>query len=510
MAVLTRIDTSAPDERVFEVSSPATGAKIGRYTVASTRAVHEAIERARTAQAVWAKLSHKERLPYFMRALKILSDRQDHFVDVIVSETGRSRLETLFMEIFPACDSLNYFSRRAKKMLKPRRAGLHLLRMKRAKVFYKPLGVVGVIAPWNGPFILSLNPTVQALAAGNAVIVKPSEVTPFSGKLVEELFQEAGFPEGLVQVVLGDGQTGQALIDGGVNKISFTGSVATGRKVGASCGENLIPCSLELGGKDPMIVCSDANLERAANGAVFGGFVNNGQFCCGIERVYVVDSVADAFLEKLAQKTRALSVGGEEIFDVGPFIMERQIDIVDRHVQDALDKGAKALVGGRRCSESGRLYYEPTVLVDVTHDMAIMTEETFGPVLPVMRCRDEEHAIELANDSKYGLSGSVWTRNKSKGQAIATRIDTGSVCVNETGIVYGALEVPFGGTKQSGVGSVHGANALRNYCTAQPVVTDRFGLKKEAVWFPYTQKTLDGLKKALRVMWSWPMRWFLK
>jgi acyl-CoA reductase-like NAD-dependent aldehyde dehydrogenase len=259
-----------------------------------------------------------------------------------------------------------------------------------------------------------------------------------------------------------------------------------------------------------MIVCSDANLERAANGAAFGGFVNNGQFCCGIERVYVVESVADAFLDKLVAKTEALRVGGEDPFDIGPFIMERQIDIVEQHVQDAVEKGARVLAGGRRHLDAGRLYYEPTVLVDVTHDMDIMREETFGPVLPIMRCRDEAHAIELANDSNYGLSGSVWTRNKSKGQKIARQMETGSVCVNETGLVYGAFEVPFGGVKSSGVGSVHGANALRSYCSAQPVLVDRFGFKKEAVWFPYTKKTLKGLKKALTYIWGWPLRLLIK
>jgi len=488
------------------VQSPATGAAIGEFEVATPEDVQAAIERARAAQQAWGAREVQERAKIVQSALRILIAKQDEYIDRIVMETGRSRLETIFMEIFPACDTLNYFSRRAAKMLKPESVGLHLLRMKSAKLVYQPLGVVGVVSPWNGPFILSLNPTVQALLAGNAVVLKPSEITPYSGQLVQILFEEAGLPKDLLQVVLGDGSTGAALVDSNIDKISFTGSVGTGRKIGEVCGRNLTPCTLELGGKDAMIVCADADLERTAGGALFGGFLNVGQFCCGTERVYVVDSVADAFIEKVVQKTSDLRQGKEGEFEVACFISERQIEIVEAHVADAIEKGATILVGGKRAQEHGDNFFEPTVMTDVTEDMLIMTEETFGPVLPIVRCKDEAEAVRRANASKYGLSGSVWTKDKKKGFEIARTIETGSVCVNDTGLTYGALEVPFGGRKQSGVGHVHGANALRNYCHPQPIITDRFGLKREHVWYPYTADALNGLQKAMKYIWGTTVR----
>ena len=509
MAIVEALEPTAARRRL-RVKSPVTLEPLREFEVCTADDVREAVARAREAQVAWGAQPIADRVAVMQKALALLVERQDHVIDVICAETGRSRMETTFMEVFPACDSLNFFSLNAKKMLRDRRVGMHLLRMKRARIAYQPLGVVGVISPWNGPFILSLNPAVQALLAGNAVIIKPSEVTPGSALLVAELLADAGLPDGVLQVLLGDGETGAALVDGGVDMVAFTGSVSVGRLVGEACGRNLIPCVLELGGKDPMIVCSDANLERAASGAVFGAFLNMGQFCCSVERCYVVDAVYDEFLAKVVAHTEALRLGTEGEFDLGPFIFERQLERVEAQIADAVANGAKVVCGGKRRPDLGEFFFEPTVIVDVPEDCALMHEETFGPVLPVLRCVDEEDAIRKANASPFGLSGSVWSRDKRRGEAIATRVDTGSVCVNDTGISYGALELPFGGRKLSGVGQVHGAEGLRRFAHAQPVITDRFGSDREQVWYPYVTKTLDGMQKAIRVLWGTPLRWLMR
>jgi succinate-semialdehyde dehydrogenase/glutarate-semialdehyde dehydrogenase len=360
--------------------------------------------------------------------------------------------------------------------------------------------VVGIITPWNGPVVLGINPAVQALLAGNAVILKPSEVTPFCGQLVGRLFAEAGFPEGLVQVLLGDGQTGRDLIEAGPDKISFTGSVETGRKVGEACGRLLIPCTLELGGKDAMIVCADADLDAAAKGALFGSCMNTGQYCCGTERIYAVGEIHDAFVEKVVAGARELRQSDRGEFDVGAIFWDRQLEIVERHVDEARALGAKVRVGGRRNPSLQGLYYEPTVVTDVTHEMALMRDETFGPVIAIMRVRDEAEAIRLANDSRYGLSGNVWTRDARKGIELATRMDTGSVCVNDMSLTYGAAPAPFGGRKQSGVGQVNGPAGLRGYCFAQPILVDRW--IKASTGYPYRAKDAEGMSRFMRFLWQ--------
>lgn len=493
----------------YRLANPATGAPLPDMDAATAEEVRAAVARAREVQPAWAATPVRERAALVQRALQILVARQDAFVERIVAETGRSAMETVMMEILPACDALHYWSRRAPRSLKDRRVGLHLLRHKAAMVRYRPLGVVGIITPWNGPFILSLNPTVQALLAGNAVVVKPSEVTPRSAHLVEELFLEAGLAPGLVQVVVGDGATGAALLEAGVDKISFTGSVATGRKVGEACGRNLIPCTLELGGKDAMLVCADADLERAARGAVFGSLMNNGQFCSSTERIYVVESVADQFIARVTEIVAGLKHGTAGAFDLGPFIFPRQMQIVARQVDDARAQGATVTTGGRAAPEHGPLFYAPTVLTGVTQDMAVMREETFGPVIAIQRVRDEAEGVRRSNEGIYGLGATVWTKDKVRGVHLATQMDAGAVVVNDSAVTYGALELPFGGVRQSGVGAVNGEDGIRAYAHAQPIMVDRFGLTEERVWFPYTVAKLDELRKMIRVVYGTFLRFLL-
>ncbi len=510
MALVREIPSPAGARRRLGLASPATLEPIGEIEVQTAEGVRAALAVARTAQPGWAALSFAARARFLERALAVLLERQEAFVDVIVRESGKPRTEALMIDIFASCDSLAWHAKHAGRILRTRKQRLHgILRiLKKLQIVYQPLGVVGVISPWNGPFVLSLNPSVQALMAGNCVLLKPSEVTPASGRLVGELFEAAGLPPGVLTVLTGDGETGAALVEAGVDKIAFTGSVATGRKVALACARQLIPCTLELGGKDPMIVCADADLDIAAGGAVAGAFFNAGQYCCGTERVYVVDSVADAFTRKVVERTAKLRQGDSGEFDVGAIFWDRQLEIIEEHVRDAVAKGAKVLVGGRRNPNLRGLFYEPTVLTEVTHEMRVMREETFGPVLPIVRVASEDEAIRLANDTEYGLSANVWTGNPRHGVELAQRIQSGSVCVNDMAMTYGALEAPFGGRKQSGVGQVNGESGLRGFCFAQPIFVDRFGGRQTAKHYPYSFVKDAGMQRLMRLLWGTPLgRW---
>jgi len=510
MAIVTPIDTLPGQRRRLCLSSPATGETIGAIEVQNADDVAAALEVARKAQPAWAETSFEQRARVMQRAARVLVDRQDEFIDVVLRESGKPRTEALMMEIFAGCDALTYYAKRGGSILRSDKRTLHgMMRfMKQLRVVYQPLGVVGVISPWNGPFILSLNPTLQALIAGNAVLLKPSEVTPSSGALVGELFEAAGLPDGLLTVLTGDAETGAALVEAGVDKISFTGSVATGRTVGAACGRQLIPCTLELGGKDPMIVCEDANLDNAAAGAVVGAFMNAGQYCCGTERVYVANEIADAFTSKVIERVAKLRQGDSGEFDVGAIFWDRQLEIIESHVSDALSKGAVALAGARRNPNLSGLYYEPTVLTQVNHDMLVMRDETFGPVLPIMRFNDIEEAVSLANQTTYGLAANIWTQDKRGGIALAKRLKAGSVCINDVTMTYGAPEAPFGGRKSSGVGQVNGVIGLRGFTHAQPILIDRFGGRQTADTYPYTSKKNAAMQRLIRLLFGTPLgRW---
>ena len=496
MAIVKSQPAAEDGRRRLSLSNPVDRHHVGDLEVSTKAEVDAAIDRARKAQDEWAARPIAERSRILRNAIDVLVRRRDEIVEQVRAETGKPRAEALTIEVVPACDFINFWCKRAPKSLRDEKRRLHgyLLPMKKLRIKYQPLGVVGVITPWNAPFVLSLNPVVQALLAGNSVVLKPSEVTPRSGELAVKVLHEAGVPTDVLQCVHGDGETGAALVDGAVDKISFTGSVKTGRAIASACAKKLTPYTLELGGKDAMIVCADADLERAAAGAAYLSMFNTGQVCLSVERIYVVESVAEEFIRLLREKVIDLRYGSED-GDVGPLFFDRQVDVVSRHLEDAKKKGAQVLVGGSPADGEG-LFFQPTVVVDANHEMELMTEETFGPVATVMRVRDEEEAVRMANDCRYGLGGSVFTQDKAKAEHIAGRLNTGSVVHNDAAVIYGVPEAPFGGRKNSGVGQVNGLQSLRGFTHPQPILLSRFSSKKESIWYPYnadTIRNLDGL-----------------
>jgi acyl-CoA reductase-like NAD-dependent aldehyde dehydrogenase len=367
----------------------------------------------------------------------------------------------------------------------------------------RPRGLVGVIGPWNYPLINSFGDCIPALAAGNAAILKPASATPMTSLLMAEMLDDCGLPEGIFQVATGGSATAEALIDE-VDFIQFTGSTETGKKVMARAAQTLTPVGLELGGKDPMIVLADADLERAANAATYYSMCNGGQVCISVERVYVEEPVYDEFVSKVAEKVGKLRQGvpgGPGQVDVGAVTTPPQVSIIDEHVKDAVAKGARVLTGGKPGPGPGA-FYEPTVLADVNHTMEAMTEETFGPTVPIMKVRDADEAVRLANDSPYGLAASVWTRDIAKGEALARRVEAGAVCVNDAQINYVALELPMGGWKDSGLGSRHAEEGIRKYCAQQSILVTRLAPKKEPQMFPYRGATTKLLGRVIKLIYG--------
>ena len=508
MAVVERLEVSVLERRRLALKSPQDLQPIGELECATPQDVAHAIDKARAVQPAWAALSFEERARYMLKARDIVLECQEQIIEQVVAETGKSYHDALAIEIYPICDSLTYYAKRAKKFLKPEKRKVHGLMgiLKRLDIVYKPLGVIGIITPWNGPFALSMNPSIQALMAGNTVVLKGSEITPFSAAWAQKVFDKAGLPEGVFQVVNGDGETGAALVEGGVDKISFTGSVNTGRKIAEACGRQLIPCTLELGGKDAMIVCEDANLDLAAQGALLGACLNTGHFCCGTERIYVMRSVYDEFVQKVVDQAKLLRVATKDANeDVGAVFWDNQLRIIESHVDQAKAQGAKVLVGGGRKEGESGLYYMPTVMVDVNHDMDLMCKETFGPILPIMPVDSVDEAIQYANSSDYGLNGNVWSVDRKKAFEIAKRMETGSVCINDIAVTYGIPEAPFGGVKSSGVGQVNGCHGMRSYCHAMPIITNRFNMKEIPNGYPYDDKTIGQTQKTLDFLYKNPL-----
>jgi acyl-CoA reductase-like NAD-dependent aldehyde dehydrogenase len=487
------------------VSNPATGGVIAHVADSSAERVAELARRGRAAQPGWQAMGFDGRVPVMRRMQKWIMDNADRVAATIISETGKTYEDAYMVEITYAGGAIDYWCKNGESFLEDESVHAKTLAVtgKKMVVRYEPLGLIGVIGPWNYPLLNSFGDCIPALLAGNSVILKPSEVTPLTSLLLAEGLAESGLPDGVFQVATGRGATGAALVDE-ADMIMFTGSTETGKKVMERAAQTLTPVSLELGGKDPMIVLADADLERAANLAVYYSMLNSGQTCISIERVYVEEPVYDEFVQKVVDKVGALRQGestGPGTAEVGAMTFPRQIEIVEEHVRDALAKGARALTGGKRREGKG-MFYEPTVLVDVDHTMKAMTDETFGPTLPIMKVADAEQALTLANDSPYGLAGAVFSGDRKRGEQLARRMQAGAVCVNDALLNYLAVELPMGGWKASGMGTRHGAAGIRKYTKQQSLFISRVHLKRDPYMFPYKPLVSKALFRGLRLIYG--------
>lgn len=499
----TNVSAKPADGKITSIN-PATGALLGEVPDQTPAEVRAAVEAARQAQREWGARPVEERARRVARYAEVLMVHVEEVIDLLVRESGKTRLEALGMEVIVVADLVRYFAKHAPRMLAPEPIPLHLLKHRASYLHFVPRGVVGIIAPWNFPLAIPIGEVMMSLIAGNGVVLKPSEVTPLIALLARELYVEADLPPDLFQVVTGRGATGAALIDAGIDYCVFTGSVATGRKVAAACGERLIPYTLELGGKAPAVVCADADLDRAAQAIAWGGFANAGQVCASVERVYAVDAVHDALVERIVRCARELRQGdassGAEV-DVGAMAWDQQVATVERLVDGALAAGAKLEVGGKRGSGPGQ-FFQPTVLTGCRQDMDVMRKEIFGPVIPIMRVADEDEAVRLANDSHLGLLAYVFTRDRERGKWLAERIEAGTVMVNDVLATYACPETPWGGVKRSGIGRTHSILGLRDLCETRHVNHDRIAMPREVWWYPYRLGTFRALLRGAKLMFG--------
>ncbi|HME13572.1 MAG TPA: aldehyde dehydrogenase family protein [Candidatus Acidoferrum sp.] len=468
---------------------PATGEVLAHVAATPASQIPHLVALARAAQAKWAVTHIAQRCALLAKLRERILLAREALADAVVLESGKPRVEALFADIFVSLDTAAYYAKEAPRHLRDERVPHHSLaaKTKSGKITCEPIGVLAMISSWNYPLAIPLGQMIPAVAAGNAVVCKTSDFTPRCGGLIQKLFADAGFPEGLVTVVQGGADVAQALIAARPDKVFFTGSVVTGKRVAESCAKDLIPSVLELGGKDAMVVLADANIENAANAAVWGSFTNCGQVCLSVERLFVEGSVADEFLNLCVEKAKKLRLGpgNHPATDIGPLIRPQQVRRMQDLVEDAVTLGATVLCGGHACPDLGPNFFEPTILSGVHSSMKLFREETFGPILAVQVVANEEEAIAGCNDSDFALAASVFTGNAARGQAIARRIRAGSVMVNDAISYFGIAEAPHGGCKLSGWGRTHGKAGLMEMVQPKYIATERMPGMEKPWWFRY-------------------------
>jgi succinate-semialdehyde dehydrogenase/glutarate-semialdehyde dehydrogenase len=498
--------TEAP---TLESLNPATGEAIGSVPITPPEEVQTVVDSVAKVQPFWAELTLRDRALYMERAAQVVIDEGDAIRDLIVREQGKPRNEAFAMEVLPTIDALHWIARHGPDILADEKIPMPqvFLKTKRSAFTYEPLGVIGIVSPWNYPWSIPFGEVALALMAGNGVILKPASLTALTGERIRAVFERAGVPEGLVRTVHGPG-TGPALVQSTAAKVFFTGSVETGRWVGEACAKQLKGSVLELGGKDAMIVLPDANLDHAIAGALWGGFANAGQTCSGIERVYVLREVAERFIAGVVAGAQRLRIGDPMTWDteIGPMVSPDQHRTVDELVQDAVASGAVLHCGGPATAPTGLeagSFYAPTVLTDVTHDMRIMREEIFGPVLPIIVVDSEDQAVALANDSDFGLGASVWTSDRSKGERFARELQTGMVWINDHMFSHGACQCSWGGVKDSGLGRTHSKFGLYECVNVKLRVWEGSPLRN-AWWHPYDETLGKALRQSATILYGRP------
>ena len=500
----------SPD--ILECRDPATGERLGEAPILEQAEVEVVIQRARRAQPAWARTSFRQRRKVLQSLLLEIVSSQDEICRLAVHDSGKTMVDAALGEVFPVCESLRHTIEFGERDLAPQRRSSGLFGHKSAEVIYEPLGVIGVIVPGHSPFQSFMAPIIPALFAGNAVVVKVSELATWSSlsyvAMVQDVLRDHGNCPELVQIVTGYEETGAALVTSGVDKVFFSGSIHTARRVMQAAACRLTPVVLQLSGKDPMVIFEDADLQHAVDSAMAGVFTACGQTSTGAERLYVQEAVYDRFVKMAEQRVRALRQGPpmESGVDCGATTKPGQLDVIGNLVDDAVNKGARVLVGGSRRRDLPGTYFEPTLLVDVDHSMRITQDEVFGPVMVIMKFRDEQHAIELANDCAYGLSSSVFTRDLARGARVSRQITAGMSVVNDHGLASMMPSLPFGGTKLSGFGRVNGREGLRACCNVKAVVSDRLPLKTSMPPYPIRAASYDLVESAMRAIYTRSLR----